>query len=419
MAENANAANLLKSVLNQLDATAKTVQLSPDIHEILKHPKRVLQVACPVKMDNNTVQVFTGFRVQHQDARGPYKGGIRYNPKVSLEEVTALAMLMTWKCAVVDIPYGGAKGGVVCDPDRLSLGENERITRRYTSMISGLIGPYEDVPAPDMATDQQTMAWIMDTYSQMKGHLIPEVVTGKPVDVGGSEGRVEATARGLTFCLNEAMKIRGYRTEGRTVAIQGTGNVGGNTATLLQEEGYRIIALSDSRSAIHDPRGIDANKALSYKADKGSLKAYPGAEQITNEELLTTECDILVPAAMENQITKVNASEVKAKIVIEGANGPTTPEGNSMMEDNGILVVPDILANAGGVVVSYLEWVQNLHREHWKAEEVNERLKEKMVRSFYDVIETTKKYNVDMRNAANALAVTRVASALKLLGVWP
>jgi len=417
MAENAT--NLLKSVLNQLDATAKTVQLSPDIHEILKHPKRVLQVAIPVKMDNNTVQVFTGFRVQHQDARGPYKGGIRYNPKVSLEEVTALAMLMTWKCAVVDIPYGGAKGGVICDPDRLSLGENERITRRYTAMISGLIGPYEDVPAPDMATDQQTMAWIMDTYSQMKGHLIPEVVTGKPVDVGGSEGRVEATARGLTFCLNEAMKIRGYRTEGRTVAVQGTGNVGGNTATLLQEEGYRIIALSDSRSAIHDPRGIDPNKALSYKAEKGSLKAYPGAEQITNEELLTTECDILVPAAMENQITKTNAGEVKAKIVIEGANGPTTPEGNSIMENNGILVVPDILANAGGVVVSYLEWIQNLHREHWKAEEVNERLKEKMVRSFYDVIETTKKYNVDMRNAANALAVARVASSLKLLGVWP
>ena len=417
MAENAT--NLLNSVLNQLEATAKIVQLSPDIHEILKHPKRVLQVAIPVKMDNGTVRVFTGYRAQHQDARGPYKGGIRYNPKVSLEEVTALAMLMTWKCAVVDIPYGGAKGGVICDPDRLSFGENERITRRYTSMISGVIGPYEDVPAPDMATDAQTMAWIMDTYSQMKGHLIPEVVTGKPVDIGGSEGRVEATARGLTFCLGEAMKIRGYRLEGRTVAIQGTGNVGGNTATLLQEEGYRIIAISDSRSAIRNPKGIDPNKALNYKAERGSLKAYPGAEQITNEELLTTECDILVPAAMENQITKTNAGEVKAKIVIEGANGPTTPEGNSIMERNGILVVPDILANAGGVVVSYLEWVQNLHREHWKAEEVNERLKEKMVKSFYDVIETTKKYNVDMRNAATALAVNRVASALKLLGVWP
>ncbi len=419
MAENANAANLLKSVLNQLDATAEMIDLSPDTHEILKHPKRVLQVACPVKMDNGTVQVFTGFRVQHQDARGPFKGGIRYHPKVSLEEVTALAMLMTWKSAVVDIPYGGAKGGVVCDPRQLSMGENERVTRRYTSMISSIIGPYEDVPAPDMATDSQTMAWIMDTYSQLKGHLIPEVVTGKPIDVGGSEGRVEATARGLTFCLNEAMKIRGYRPEGRTVAIQGTGNVGGNAATLLQEEGYRIVALSDSRSAIHDPSGIDSNKALHYKTEKGSLTGYPGAEQITNEELLNTECDILVPAAMENQITRANASEVKAKIVIEGANGPTTPEGNEIMEKNGILVVPDILANAGGVVVSYLEWIQNLHREHWKADEVNERLKEKMVKSFYDVIETAKKYRVDMRNAANALAVSRVSSALRLLGVWP
>jgi len=414
-----NTTSLLDSVLNQLDTTAKMVELSPDIHEILRYPKRVLQVACPVKMDNGTVRVFTGYRVQHQDARGPYKGGIRYHPKVGLDEVTALAMLMTWKCAVVDIPYGGAKGGVVCDPDKLTLGEKEKVTRRYTSMISELIGPYKDVPAPDIATDPQTMAWIMDTYSQMKGYLIPEVVTGKPIDVGGSEGRVEATARGLIFCLNEAMKIRGYKPQGTTVVVQGTGNVGGNAATLLHQMGYRIVALSDSRSAIHNPKGIDPNKALTYKAEKGSFKGYPDAEQTTNEELLTTQCDILVPAAMENQITKTNANRIKARIVIEGANGPTTPEGNTIMESNGILVVPDILANAGGVVVSYLEWIQNLHREHWKAEEVNERLKEKMVKSFYDVIETTKKYDVDMRNAANALAVGRVSSALKLLGIWP
>ena len=414
-----NTTSLLDSVLNQLDTTAKMVELSPDIHEILRSPKRVLQVACPVKMDNGTVRVFTGYRVQHQDARGPYKGGIRYHPKVGLDEVTALAMLMTWKCAVVDIPYGGAKGGVVCDPDKLTLGEKEKVTRRYTSMISEFIGPYKDVPAPDIATDPQTMAWIMDTYSQMKGYLIPEVVTGKPIDVGGSEGRVEATARGLIFCLNEAMKIRGYKPQGTTVVVQGTGNVGGNAATLLHQMGYRIVALSDSRSAIHNPKGIDPNKALTYKAEKGSFKGYPDAEQTTNEELLTTQCDILVPAAMENQITKTNANRIKARIVIEGANGPTTPEGNTIMESNGILVVPDILANAGGVVVSYLEWIQNLHREHWKAEEVNERLKEKMVKSFYDVIETTKKYDVDMRNAANALAVGRVSSALKLLGIWP
>ena len=413
------APNLLDAVLRQLDATAEMIRLSPDIHEILKYPKRVLQVACPVKMDNGTIRVFTGYRVQHQDARGPFKGGIRYHPEVSLDEVIALAMLMTWKCAVVDIPYGGAKGGVVCDPDKLSLGEKERVTRRYASMISELIGPYVDVPAPDIATDPQTMAWIMDTYSQMKGHLIPEVVTGKPIDVGGSEGRVEATARGLTFCLHEAMKLRGYKSEGTTVAIQGLGKVGGNSATLLQEMGYRIVALSDSKSGIHSSKGIDPQSVLKYKAEKGTLKGFPGTEEISNEELLTTECDVLVPAAIENQITRANAGNVKAKIVIEGANGPTTPEANSIMKNNGILVIPDILANAGGVVVSYLEWVQNLHREHWKAEEVNDRLKDRMVRSFYDVLETSKKYGTDMRNGANALAVGRVASALKLLGVWP
>ncbi len=416
---NENRSNLLDSVLRQLDVTAKMVKLSPDIHEILRHPKRVLQVACPVKMDNGEIGVFTGFRVQHHDARGPFKGGIRYHPEVNLDEITALAMLMTWKCAVVDIPYGGAKGGVVCDPSKLSMGEKERLTRRYTSMISPIIGPYQDVPAPDMATDPQTMAWIMDTYSQIRGHSIPEVVTGKPLDVGGSEGRVEATARGLVFCLQEAMKLRGYKRDGVTVVVQGSGNVGGNAAALLREMGCRIVGLSDSKSGIRSPKGIDVYKALKYKAEYRSFKGFPGAEEVSNEELLATDCDVLIPAALENQITVANASEVKAKIVVEGANGPTTPEADMIMRNNGIFVVPDILANAGGVVVSYLEWVQNLHREHWKAEDVNERLREKMVKSFYDVVDASKKYGVDMRNAAHALAVGRVASALSLLGVWP
>jgi glutamate dehydrogenase/leucine dehydrogenase len=410
--------SFLDSVLNQLDKTTKLIGLSPDMLELLKYPKRALIVSIPIKMDDGSIRAFVGYRVQHNDARGPYKGGIRYHPNVTLDEVTALAILMTWKCAVVNLPYGGAKGGVVCDAKKLSLGEKERITRRYTSMISQLIGPYQDVPAPDVATDAQTMAWIMDTYSQMKGYQIPEVVTGKPIEVGGSEGREEATSRGLTFCVREAMKLRGLKEKGATVAIQGFGNVGGYAAQLLQARGYRIIAVSDSVSGIYDPKGIDAKKAYAYKAQTRRLKGFP-AKEITNEELLALECDVLVPAALENQITKENGSEIKAKIVAEGANGPTSPEADEILDKHGVSVVPDILANAGGVVVSYLEWVQNLHREHWKAEEVNAQLEERIVASFSDVVQTSKKYETNMRNAANALAVERVANAVKLLGVWP
>lgn len=409
----------LDSVLKQLDRTAKLIGLSPDIHEFLKYPKRALIVSIPIRMDDNSIRSFVGYRVQHNDARGPYKGGIRYHPNVTLDEVTGLAMLMTWKCAVANVPYGGAKGGVVCDARKLSLGEKERLTRRYTSMIAQIIGPYQDVPAPDVATDPQTMAWIMDTYSQIKGYQIPEVVTGKPVDVGGSEGREEATSRGLTFCVREVMKLKGLKEKDATVAIQGFGNVGIHAAQLLRERGYRIIAVSDSVSGIYDPKGIDTRKARAHKVGTGRLRGFPAKEEITNKELLALECDVLVPAALEDQITKENAGEVRAKIVAEGANGPTTPEADETLDRNGVFVLPDILANSGGVIVSYLEWVQNLHREHWRADDVNGRLEERIVASFYDVLQAAKKYGTNMRGAANALAVSRVAEAVKLLGVWP
>jgi glutamate dehydrogenase/leucine dehydrogenase len=409
----------LGSVLQQLEMTAERLKLDPDLHEILKQPKRALIVSVPIRLDAGRVRVFMGYRVQHSDGRGPYKGGIRYHPDVTLDEVKALAMLMTWKCAVVDIPYGGAKGAVVCNPKEMSMGELERLTRRYTSMISDVIGPYRDVPAPDVYTNPQTMAWIMDTYSQTKGYLIPEVVTGKPVSVGGSEGRAEATARGVVFCAREAVRKMGLELKGRTVAIQGCGNAGGNAALLLSRQGCSVIALSDSRGGIACGSGIDVVKALERKEQRGVLTGTEGCEEITNEELLESECDVLIPAAIENQITKENASKVRAKIVVEAANGPTTTDAGAVLEDNGILVVPDIVANAGGVVVSYLEWVQNLHREHWSAEEVNAKLEQKMVKAFHDVYDLSRRDSADMRAAASMLAVGRVADALKTLGLWP
>jgi glutamate dehydrogenase/leucine dehydrogenase len=408
----------LDSVMLQLEKTAKIIQLSDDILEFLKYPKRSLIVSVPIRMDDGSFHTFTGYRVQHNDARGPYKGGIRYHPNVTLDEVTALAILMTWKCAVADIPYGGAKGGIVCYPNKLSFGEKERMTRRYTAMISPFIGPYQDIPAPDVSTDAQTMAWIMDTYSQINGHQIPEVVTGKPIQVGGSEGREEATSRGLTFCVREAMKLKQIPEKGATVAIQGFGNVGGYAAQLLQENGYRIIAMSDSASGVYDPDGIDAAQARAFKQETRRLKGFP-AKEITNEDLLALDCDILVPAALENQLTRENANSVKARIVVEGANGPTTQEGDEILNQNGVLVVPDILANSGGVIVSYLEWVQNLHREHWKVEQVNTELEQRITTSFNDVVQESKALGTHLRDAANALAVKRVADAVKLLGVWP
>jgi glutamate dehydrogenase/leucine dehydrogenase len=409
----------LKVALDQLALAAEMLTLDPNIHEYLKHPKRVFIVAVPIKMDNGEVKVFTGYRVQHNDARGPYKGGIRYSPEVNLNEVIALAMWMTWKCAVVDIPFGGAKGGVCCNPKQMSLNELERLTRRYTAMIYPIIGPYTDIPAPDVYTDAQTMAWLMDTYSQMNGYLVPEVVTGKPIHLGGSEGREEATSRGVVYCVEEACKDIGMRIKGARVVIQGFGKVGWNAAKILYEEGAKIIAVSDSKGGIYNPEGLNPYKVFEYKKKTESVIDFEGCKSITNEELLELECDILIPAAVENQITKKNAGNIKAKIVAEGANGPTTLEGGKILDEMGVFVIPDILANSGGVTVSYFEWIQNLHREHWSLKEVNAKLREKMVNAYRDVRKMAADKNVDMRTAALMLGVGRVAEALKTLGIWP
>jgi glutamate dehydrogenase/leucine dehydrogenase len=405
--------------LKQLATAVEMLNLSPDMHKVLKHPKRTLTVSVPIKLDDETIEVFTGYRVQHLDARGPYKGGIRYHPEVNLEEITALAMWMTWKCAVTDIPYGGAKGGICCNPKEMSKNELERLTRRYTSMILQLIGPYSDVPAPDVYTDAKTMAWIMDTYSQIKGYSVPEVVTGKPLLLGGSEGREEATSLGVIFCIREACKDLKIKLSDSTVVIQGFGKVGGNAAKLLYQKGCKIIGVSDSKGGVYNLNGINAEKIIEYKKINGFLKNYKDLKNITNKELLEIECDILIPAAIENQITEKNAGKVQAKIVAEGANGPTTPAGSEILNEKGIFVIPDILANAGGVTVSYYEWVQNLHREHWSKKEVISKLEAKMIRAYREVDEIMKKNEVDMRTAALMLGVGRVADAKNLLGLWP
>jgi len=409
----------LDIALQQLSTTAEILDLDDGVHEILRHPKRALTVSLPVKIDNGDVKVFVGCRVQHNDARGPYKGGIRYHPDVTLSEVTALAMWMTWKCAIVDIPYGGAKGGVCCNPKEMSRGELERLTRRYASMLLDFIGPYQDVPAPDLYTDAQTMAWIVDTYSRFKGYSVPEVATGKPIVIGGSLGREEATSRGVTFCIREAAKHMQMPLKGATVAVQGFGNVGWNAAKLLSEMRCKIVAVSDSQGGIHNPKGINPVAVFEHKEKIGSVLGSRGSEKISNEELLELKCDILVPAAFENQITKSNAANVKAKLLAEAANGPTTPEADRILRERGVFIIPDILANSGGVASSYFEWVQNLTREHWTEEEVNRKLEVKMVKAFNDVHELSKRQKVDMRTAALMLGIGRVAEAIKTLGLWP
>ncbi len=414
-----NAQAALEVALEQLEIAAEKLNLEPEIHEMLKYPKRSLIVSITIKMDSGCTGVFRGCRVQHWDARGPFKGGIRYHPNVTLDEVTALAMWMTWKCAVVDIPYGGAKGGVCCNPKEMSKGELERLTRRYTSLLLDFIGPYRDVPAPDVYTDAQTMAWIMDTYSQFKGYSVPECVTGKPISVGGSEGREEATSRGVVICAREAAKNLGINLKGATVAVQGYGNVGWNAAKIAYDMGSKIVAVSDSAGGVYCPKGLNPYKVYAHKSKTGSVIDYDGCENITNEELLETRCDILIPAALENQITKNNADKIRAKIVAEGANGPTTPEADKVLYEKDVLLVPDILANSGGVTVSYFEWVQNLTREHWTLEEVCRKLESKIVKAFNDICKLAKKEESDMRTAALMLGVGRVAEAIKTLGLWP
>ncbi len=403
----------------QFDTAARYLKLKPWLREILIQPKRQLTVSIPTRMDDGTYRVFEGYRVQHNIARGPAKGGIRYHPQVTLDEVKALATWMTWKCATVDIPFGGAKGGVICNPREMSAGELERMTRRYTSEISLMIGPDQDIPAPDVATDAQTMAWIMDTYSMATSTTSLSVVTGKPVEVGGSLGRREATARGCVYVILEACKLKKIAIRRATVAVQGFGNAGSHAARLLHERGARIVAVSDSRGGILNRRGIDPGKVIAHKARRRSVVTFPGVERISNEDLLALDVDILVPAALENQITMTNASRIQARIVAEAANGPTTPGADQVLHRNGILVLPDILANAGGVTVSYFEWVQGLYKFFWSEAEVNRRLEEIMVKAFQEVAERARSYDVDMRTAAYILAVGRVAETTLMRGIYP
>jgi glutamate dehydrogenase (NAD(P)+) len=403
----------------QFDMAAEYLKLDPGLRQILRTPKRVLEVSIPVKMDNGQLKVFTGYRVQHNIARGPAKGGIRFHPNVTLDEVKALAAWMTWKTATVNIPYGGSKGGVICDPKRMSRGELERMTRRYTSEILPLIGPEQDIPAPDVYTDAQTMAWIMDTYSMTVGYSALGVVTGKPVSLGGSLGRAEATARGCLMVVEEACKVKKVPLRGATVAIQGFGNAGSVAARLFSERKAKVVAVSDSRGGVFNSRGIDPLKALRYKERSGTVVGMPGASRISNDDLLTLKCDILVPAALENVITLHNADQIKARIVAEAANGPTTPHADEVLARKGILVLPDILANAGGVTMSYFEWAQDLQGYFWQESEVNQKLEGVMKRAFASVQETMRKFHVHSRAAAYILAVGRVAEATLIRGLFP
>src|SRR3972149_6865055 len=409
----------LTVALEQLKIAAEKLELDPGIHAILKQPKRSIWVSVTIKMDDCSIGVFNGCRVQHWDVMGPFKGGIRYHPNVTLEDVTALAMWMTWKCAVVGLPYGGAKGGIACDTKKLSIGEQERLTRRYVSLIADYLGPHRDVPAPDVYTNAQTMAWIMDTYSQLKGYSIPESVTGKPVEIGGSEGRVCATAQGVALCVREAAQNLGLKLKGAAVAVQGFGNVGYNAASILHSMGCKIVAVSDSSGGIYCAEGLNPYNVRVHKNKTGSVQGYEGSTNVTNAELLTCKCDILVPAALENQIMKANAGKIKARIVAEGANGPTTPEADRILYEKDVCLIPDILANSGGVTVSYFEWVQNLTREHWTLDEVNVKLEAKITKAFADVHKLSVKEESHLRTAALMLGVGRVAHALKTLGLWP
>jgi glutamate dehydrogenase (NAD(P)+) len=403
----------------QFDLAADRLNLDPGLRRVLREPRRELTVHFPVHMDDGSVQVFTGYRVQHNLGRGPAKGGLRYHQDVSLDEVKALAMWMTWKCAVVGIPYGGGKGGVIVDPKKLSMKELEGLTRRFATEISIIIGPERDIPAPDVNTNAQTMAWIMDTYSMHVGYTVPGVITGKPVALGGSEGRNEATARGAVYCIVEAAAHLGMDLTRSTVAVQGFGNAGSIAARLISNEGATVVAVSDSTGGIHNPAGLDVDRVIAWKKEHGTVQGFPGSTDVTNAEVLETECDILIPAALENQITSRNAGRVKARLVAEAANGPTTPDADEILHENGVFLIPDILCNAGGVTVSYFEWVQDLNRDHWSEATVNAKLKEIMVKAFDETLTIARKEEVNMRTGAYLLAVQRVADATAMRGLYP
>jgi len=417
--EVAEAPNIWAVAQQQFDAAAEKLDLDDGLRRVLRVPKRELTVNFPVTMDDGHVEVFTGYRVQHNLSRGPAKGGIRYHQDVTLDEVRALAMWMTWKCAVVNIPYGGGKGGVIVDPKQLSLRELEGLTRRFATEISPLIGPDRDIPAPDVNTNSQTMAWIMDTFSMHAGYTISGVVTGKPISVGGSLGRNEATARGTVYTLQQASTLRNLPLRGARVAIQGYGNAGSIAAALLADEGSTIVAVSDSSGGIHNPAGLDPAKVSAWKREHGTVVGFPKSDTITNPEVLEVDCEILVPAALENQITASNAPRINARIVAEAANGPTTPEADEILYDRGIFLIPDILCNAGGVTVSYFEWVQDMQSFFWTEDRINESLKGIMDRAFGSVVEMAERNDVDMRTAAYMVAVNRVAEATTLRGLYP
>jgi glutamate dehydrogenase (NAD(P)+) len=404
---------------DQLRLVARAFSIEENLVEVLSSCKKAVTVSIPVRMDDGRIAVFEGYRVTHNVARGPSKGGIRYHQDVTLDEVRALSMWMTWKCALMGIPFGGAKGGVVCEPKRLSVRELEGMTRRYTTEIINEIGPEKDIPAPDVGTSPREMAWIFDTYSMNKGHSVLGVVTGKPLTVGGSLGRLEATARGGLYCTLEALDKLGLGVEGLKVAVQGFGNVGSYYALFMQQEGAKVIAISDSSSGFYNPQGIDVRSAIAHKQERGTLQGLGEVEQISNEELLLLDCDVLAPCALEQVITEENAASIKARIVCEGANGPTTPAADQILEDKGVLVLPDVLANAGGVVVSYFEWVQGLQEYFWKEDEVNAKLKEIVDKAFGETWEVHERREISMRLASYGLAVERVAEATMTRGLYP
>jgi glutamate dehydrogenase (NAD(P)+) len=410
--------NPFEAMMSRFDRAAQLLDLEPGLYKVLRHPEKQIIVSIPVTMDNGEVEVYTGYRVLYNTSRGPAKGGIRFDMNVTLEEVKALAAWMTWKCAVVNLPFGGAKGGVVCDPVRMSVGELERLTRRYTAGIIATLGPDSDVPAPDVNTNERVMAWIMDTYSMHVRHTVTAVVTGKPVEMGGSLGRREATGRGCMIVTKEALGHLGMPVNGATVAVQGFGNVGSVAAQLLAREGCRIVAISDRSGAFYNRKGIDVAAAVAYVRQHRSLDGFAGGEPISNDELLTLDVEVLLPAALENVITSRNAGRIRARIICEGANGPTTAGADSVLDEKGVFVIPDILANAGGVTVSYFEWVQDRGGYFWSEDVVNQRLTEIMVRSFHDVLHLSRQHKVNMRTAAYMVSINRVATVHRLRGIY-
>lgn len=414
-----NENNPFDIAMHNFDLAADKLGLHENMRQRIKFPQRILVVSIPVRMDDGKVIRYEGYRVQHNMMRGPAKGGVRYHPNVTMDEVKALATWMTWKCAVAGIPYGGGKGGITCNPKEMSQDELERLTRRYFSEIMPIIGPEKDIPAPDVYTNAQTMAWMMDTFSVNKGYTVPGVVTGKPIEIGGSLGRESATARGTIYTIESAAKLLNMDLSNATCAVQGYGNAGGIAARLIHELGTKVIAVSDSTGGIINKNGLDPAEVEKHKKETGSVVGFSEADDITNLELLATECDVLIPAALENAITKENADDVKAKIIAEAANGPTTPDADKILEDKGVFIIPDILANAGGVTVSYFEWVQNGQNFFWSEEEINDRLRKVMLDAFNSVLEMRDKHKAHMRIAANMLGISRVAHAAELRGLYP